>query len=143
MKLYHIHLAFFCALTINAIVTHSELTQLTPPFSCDSSNPSTNSYQFCDTSLPIHQRVDDLVTRLTLDEKITQLVNSAAAIPRLGVSAYEWWSEGLHGISRHGKGVRFNGTVRSATMFPQVILTAASFDSLLWYRIAQVSSLPS
>ncbi|XP_074379564.1 putative beta-D-xylosidase 7 [Apium graveolens] len=139
MNLSLTFVAFLFAFTINAIVIHAESTQLTqpPPFSCDSSNPSTKSYQFCNTSLPIHQRVDDLVTLLTLDEKITQLINSAAAIPRLGVSAFEWWSEGLHGISRHGKGVRFNGTIRSATMFPQVILTAASFDSLLWYRIAQ------
>ncbi|KAL7127788.1 hypothetical protein ABFS83_14G274600 [Erythranthe nasuta] len=108
-----------------------------PPFSCDASNPSTNSLPFCNTRLPITTRASDLVSRLTLDEKVQQLVNTAAAVPRLNISAYEWWSEGLHGVSRHGRGVRFNGTVTSATMFPQIILTAASFDSHLWYRVAQ------
>lgn len=110
-----------------------------PPFSCDSSNPLTTSYPFCNSSLSIPQRVGDLVSRLTLEEKISQLVNSAAAIPRLNISAYEWWSEALHGVSRHGRGIRFNGTVHAATMFPQTILSAASFDERLWYRIGQVS----
>ncbi|XP_015071729.1 probable beta-D-xylosidase 7 [Solanum pennellii] len=108
-----------------------------PPFSCDSSNPNTSSYPFCNAALPIPQRVNDLVSRLTVDEKILQLVNGAPEIPRLGISAYEWWSEGLHGISRHGKGTLFNGTIKAATQFPQIILTASSFDENLWYRIAQ------
>ncbi|XP_051126370.1 probable beta-D-xylosidase 7 [Andrographis paniculata] len=108
-----------------------------PPFSCDLSNPSTNSLPFCNTKLPIDARAKDLVSRLTMDEKVQQLVNTAVSIPRLNVSAYQWWSEALHGVSRHGKGVRFNGTIKSATMFPQIILTAASFDSNLWYRVAQ------
>ncbi|XP_057786037.1 probable beta-D-xylosidase 7 [Salvia miltiorrhiza] len=109
----------------------------TPPFSCDPSNLSTNLFPFCNTSLPIAARVKDIVSRLTLDEKIQQLVNNAAAVPRLNISAYEWWSEALHGVSRHGKGVTFSGSIKSATMFPQIILSAASFDSQLWYRIAQ------
>ncbi|KAK3002475.1 hypothetical protein RJ639_022119, partial [Escallonia herrerae] len=118
------------------LLIHTESAR--PPFSCDSSNPSTRAYPFCNKTLPIPHRVQDLVTRLTLDEKVSQLVNSAPAIPRLGVSAYQWWSEALHGVSRHGKGVQFNGTIKSATMFPQVILTAGAFDSHLWYRIGQV-----
>ncbi|XP_039059380.1 probable beta-D-xylosidase 7 [Hibiscus syriacus] len=120
----------------------SESTQ--PPFSCDSSDPRTNSYPFCRTTLPITQRVQDLVSRLTLDEKISQLVNSAPAIPRLGIPDYQWWSEALHGVAyslRVTQGIRFNGTIRSATSFPQVILTAATFDAHLWYRIGQASPL--
>ncbi|KAK3438059.1 hypothetical protein EUGRSUZ_F02442 [Eucalyptus grandis] len=108
-----------------------------PPFSCDPSGPSTTSFPFCNASLPISQRAQDLVYRLTLDEKISQLVSSAPTIPRLGIPAYEWWSESLHGVSESGPGIRFNGTIRSATSFPQVILTAASFDANLWYRIGQ------
>ncbi|XVE60463.1 hypothetical protein DITRI_Ditri05aG0130600 [Diplodiscus trichospermus] len=111
-----------------------------PPFSCDSSDPLTKSYAFCKTSLPINQRVQDLISRLTLDEKISQLVNSAPAIPRLGIPGYEWWSEALHGVAfvaNISQGIRFNGTIQSATSFPQVILTAASFDPYLWYRIGQ------
>ncbi|MBA0623826.1 hypothetical protein Godav_009261 [Gossypium davidsonii] len=111
-----------------------------PPFSCDSTDPLTKSYKFCKTTLPINRRVEDLVSRLTLDEKISQLVNTAAAIPRLGIPGYEWWSEALHGVAfvaNISQGIRFNGTIRSATSFPQVILTAASFDPYLWYRIGQ------
>ncbi|MFQ6662827.1 hypothetical protein Gotur_030549 [Gossypium turneri] len=111
-----------------------------PPFSCDSTDPLTKSYEFCKTTLPINRRVEDLVSRLTLDEKISQLVNTAAAIPRLGIPGYEWWSEALHGVAfvaNISQGIRFNGTIRSATSFPQVILTAASFDPYLWYRIGQ------
>ncbi|MBA0745993.1 hypothetical protein Gogos_008546 [Gossypium gossypioides] len=106
-----------------------------PPFSCDSTDPLTKSYKFCKTTLPINRRVEDLVSRLTLDEKISQLVNTAAAIPRLGIPGYEWWSEALHGVAfvaNISQGIRFNGTIRSATSFPQVILTAASFDPYLW-----------
>lgn len=121
-----------------------------PLFACDPANPSTKSYLFCNTKLPINQRVKDLVSQLSLEEKISQLTNSAPPIPRLGVPAYEWWSESLHGVSRHGRGYRFNGTfaengtifngtatIKAATMFPQIILTASSFDAQLWYRIAQ------
>ncbi|GAV59275.1 Glyco_hydro_3 domain-containing protein/Glyco_hydro_3_C domain-containing protein/Fn3-like domain-containing protein, partial [Cephalotus follicularis] len=110
-----------------------------PPFSCHSTDPSTKTYSFCQTKLPINQRVRDLVSRLTLDEKISQLVNSAPPIPRLGIPGYQWWAEALHGVADVGPGVRFNGSIHSATSFPQVILTAASFDSYLWYRIGQVT----
>ncbi|XP_039070131.1 probable beta-D-xylosidase 7 [Hibiscus syriacus] len=111
-----------------------------PPFSCDSSDPLTKSYPFCKTTLPTNQRVQDLISRLTLDEKISQLVNTAVAIPRLGIPGYEWWSEALHGVAfvaNISQGIRFNGTIQSATSFPQVILTASSFDPYLWYRIGQ------
>ena len=110
-----------------------------PPYACDSANSATRSLPFCRAELPIGRRASDLVSRLTLDEKISQLVNSAPAIPRLGVPAYEWWSEALHGVADAGPGVRFTGAIPAATSFPQVILTAASFDDRLWYRIGQVS----
>ncbi|GFP79952.1 probable beta-d-xylosidase 7 [Phtheirospermum japonicum] len=112
-----------------------------PPFSCDPTNPSTKSYSFCNTRLSIAERVLDLVSRLTLDEKISQLVNKASAIPRLGIPYYQWWSEALHGVAVATgveNGVSFNETVRAATSFPQVILTAATFDANLWYQIAKV-----
>jgi len=114
----------------------AESTQ--PPHSCDSSSNSPY-YAFCNTKLPIPQRAKDLVSRLTLDEKLAQLVNSAPAIPRLGIPKYQWWSEALHGVADAGLGIRFNGTIKSATSFPQVILTAASFDQNLWYNISKVS----
>ncbi|OIW02393.1 hypothetical protein TanjilG_04986 [Lupinus angustifolius] len=122
------------------LLTHYQLvfTESTqPPYSCDSSNPTTRSYPFCNPKLPIAQRAKDLVSRLTLDEKLSQLVNTAPSIPRLGIPSYQWWSEALHGVANAGPGIRFNGTIKSATSFPQVILTAASFDPNLWYQISK------
>ncbi|KAK7385285.1 hypothetical protein VNO78_31000 [Psophocarpus tetragonolobus] len=112
---------------------HAESTQ--PPYSCDSS--SNSPYPFCNTKLPISKRAQDLVSRLTLDEKLAQLINTAPAIPRLGIPSYQWWSEALHGVADVGFGIRFNGSIKSATSFPQVILTAASFDQNLWYQISK------
>lgn len=118
-------------------LTHAQFTHPPPPFACDWSNPSTRSYPFCNPKLPIKQRTRDLVSRLTLDEKLAQLVNSAPPIPRLGIPGYQWWSEALHGVGNVGRGIFFNGSISSATSFPQVILTAATFDSHLWYKIGQ------
>jgi hypothetical protein len=111
----------------------------TPPFSCDPSDPSTLNYAFCKTALPIEQRVQDLVSRLTVEEKIAQLGDVTPAIPRLGVPAYQWWSEALHGVAYGGRGsTNYDGVIKSATSFPQVILTGATFNPLLWYKIGQV-----
>ncbi|KAL6276736.1 hypothetical protein ACE6H2_020337 [Prunus campanulata] len=98
----------------------TESTQ--PRYACDSSQPSTSSYPFCKTALPINQRVQDLVSRLTLDEKISQRVNSAPPIPRLGIPSYDWWSEALHGVADVGKGINLYGTISNATSFPQSLL---------------------
>ncbi|CAI0546605.1 unnamed protein product [Linum tenue] len=130
-------LLFFLILLLPAAPTHQQQQQQ-PPFSCGAQSSTTTSLPFCNTKLPITQRAKDLVSRLTLDEKISQLVNTAPAVPRLGIPAYEWWSEALHGVGWVGKGIHFNGTISKATSFPQVILTAASFDAYQWYRIGQV-----
>ena len=81
---------------------------------------------YLDTALPIPQRVDDLVERMTLSEKIGQLYNDAPAIERLGVAKYDWWNEALHGVARAGK----------ATVFPQAIGLAATFDDQLLGEVA-------
>lgn len=91
------------------------------------------SMRFCDTSLSDEIRVFDLVSRLTLEEKVTQLVNTASAIPRLSIPAYEWWQEGLHGVAH----VSFGGSLPRATSFPLPILTTASFNKDLWNQIGQ------
>ncbi|KAI8548245.1 hypothetical protein RHMOL_Rhmol07G0258300 [Rhododendron molle] len=138
---------------INLLTTCLSLALLTPallpradsaqsPFACDESDPQTGPRHFCNPRLPVEDRARDLVSRLTVDEKVSQLVNTAAAVPRLGVPAYQWWSEALHGVAFIDgvpQGMRFNGAVRSATSFPQVILTASSFDEKLWYRIGQIN----
>lgn len=109
-----------------------------PQFACNPGNGLTRSLKFCRASLPIHVRVRDLIGRLTLQEKIRLLVNNAAAVPRLGIQGYEWWSEALHGVSNVGPGVKFGGAFAGATSFPQVITTAASFNESLWEQIGQV-----
>lgn len=81
-------------------------------------------------SFPIEQRVNDLVSRMTLEEKISQMMNGAAAIERLGVPEYEWWNEGLHGVARAGY----------ATVFPQAIGLAATWNTDLMYQVADVIS---
>jgi beta-glucosidase len=83
-----------------------------------------------DPKLPVEQRVNDLVSRMTVEEKASQLVHTAEAIPRLGVPAYNWWNEGLHGVARAG----------IATVFPQAIGMAATFDEPLMHQVADVIS---
>ncbi|HWF93198.1 MAG TPA: glycoside hydrolase family 3 C-terminal domain-containing protein [Terriglobales bacterium] len=80
--------------------------------------------------LPTAQRVDDLISHMTLDEKVSQLTHTADAIPRLGVPQYNWWNEGLHGVARAGY----------ATVFPQAIGMAATFDEPLMHKIASAIS---
>ncbi|XVF44988.1 hypothetical protein PTKIN_Ptkin02bG0169400 [Pterospermum kingtungense] len=112
----------------------------TQQFACDKNDPNTSQFPFCNTSLSYEVRAEDLVPRLTLQEKVQQLVNKASGISRLGVPAYEWWSEALHGVSNLGPGTRFNATVPGATSFPAVILSAASFNATLWFKMGQVVS---
>jgi beta-glucosidase len=85
---------------------------------------------FRDPKLPLETRVNDLVSRMTLEEKISQMMNAAAAIDRLGVPEYEWWNEALHGVARSGV----------ATVFPQAIGLSATFDAPLVQQVADVTS---
>src|SRR5438105_1480021 len=85
---------------------------------------------YLDPDLPFEGRAADLVSRMTLAEKVSQLVNDAPAIPRLGIPAYEWWNECLHGVARAGP----------ATVFPQAIGMAASFDPALMREVATAIS---
>ncbi|KAG2306877.1 hypothetical protein Bca52824_026625 [Brassica carinata] len=112
-----------------------------PDFACDvTRNPSLAGYGFCNTGLNVEARVTDLVRRLTLEEKIGFLVRKATGVSRLGIPDYNWWSEALHGVSDVGGGSNFTGPVPSDTSFPQVILTAASFNVSLFQAIGKVVS---
>jgi beta-glucosidase len=82
---------------------------------------------YLDPSLPAEQRAADLVHRMTLEEKASQLVNQARAIPRLNVPAYDWWSESLHGVLRNG-----------TTEFPEPIGLGATFDPATIHKMAVV-----
>lgn len=116
--------------------------QTSAVFACDvAKNPALAGYGFCDKSLSVEDRVADLVKRLTLQDKIGNLVNSAINVSRLGIPKYEWWSEALHGVSNIGPGTHFSSVVPGATSFPMPILTAASFNSSLFEAIGRVSEI--
>ena len=78
----------------------------------------TTTLPYMDSKLSPEQRAADLVHRMTLEEKASQLVNQARAIPRLKIPAYDWWSEALHGVAVDG-----------TTEFPEPVGLAATFDT--------------
>src|SRR3954470_19148316 len=78
------------------------------------------SFPMWNYELPMEQRVNDVVSRLTLEEKVMQMLNATPAIPRLGILAYDWWNETLHGVAR---------TPFRVTSYPQAIGMAATWDS--------------
>jgi beta-glucosidase len=84
---------------------------------------------YLDPALSPEKRAADLVSRMTLEEKVLQMQNSAPAIPRLGVPVYNWWNEALHGVAQ-----------RRATVFPEPIGLGAAFDPELVHRMADVIS---
>ncbi len=92
--------------------------------------PSTKTPPYLNTSLPFELRVENLISRMTLPEKIGQMLNECQAIPRHGISAYNYWSEGLHGVVGNGR----------ATVFPQAIGLAATWDPPLLRRIGNAIS---
>ena len=73
---------------------------------------------YLDPELPREQRIEDLLSRLTLEEKVGMMMNSSKPVERLGIPAYDWWNEALHGVARAGL----------ATVYPQAIGMAATFD---------------
>ncbi len=89
------------------------------------------SFPMWNPKLPIEKRVNDLVSRLTLEEKVKQMLNAAPAIPRLGIPAYDWWNEVLHGVAR---------TPFRVTSFPQAIGMAATWDTTSLKRMADYSA---
>src|SRR3981189_804890 len=112
---------FALLIVVPFVAVLSSVAQTTEPAS---------SLPYLNPSLSTHERVDDLVARMTLEEKASQLVNQARAIPRLQVPAYDWWSEALHGVANAG----------TATVFPEPIGLAATFDVPLIHEMAVVIS---
>lgn len=87
-------------------------------------------YPFRNPELPIDERIDDLIGRLTLDEKAAQMLNSTPAVEHLGIPPYDYWNEALHGVGRSG----------NATVFPQAIGLGATFDTDLALRVSTAIS---
>jgi len=87
-------------------------------------------YPFQNKNLSTDQRIHDLVGRLTLQEKVNEMLYNAPGVPRLGVPQYNWWNEALHGVGRSGR----------ATVFPQAIGLAATFNDDLVFEEANVIS---
>lgn len=87
-------------------------------------------FRFNNPSLPIDARVQDLISRLTLEEKIEQMMNSTPEIKRLNIAPYDYWNEALHGVGRSGV----------ATVFPQAIGLGATFDTDLAYKVSSAIS---
>ncbi|MFL7791104.1 MAG: glycoside hydrolase family 3 N-terminal domain-containing protein, partial [Anaerolineae bacterium] len=85
---------------------------------------------YLNPAFSIDERVDDLVSRMTIKEKVSQMGNEAAAIKRLGIPEYDWWNEALHGVARAG----------IATVFPQAIGLASTWNPDLIYQMAEVIS---
>jgi len=109
--------AVFSILTLSLIVSSFySRAQQTPPFRND--------------QVPIKERIDNLLSLLTLEEKISLLGYEARGVPRLGIPAYNWWNEGLHGVARAGE----------ATIFPQAIGLAATFNDSLMLQVSDVIS---
>jgi len=127
MRLHHAVLAIVFLLPLSTI---AQAPTQTPAPPTEDQIRAAAAMPFRNSSLPIDKRVDDLVSRLTLEEKVSQLIDRAAPIPRLDIPAYNWWNEGLHGIARSG----------FATLFPQAIGNAATWDAPLIHSIGEVVS---
>jgi len=94
------------------------------------STEKTEKNDFSNPDVPIEERLEDLLSRLSIEEKIRQLSNSAPGIDRLGIPPYNYWNESLHGVARNGR----------ATVFPQGIAMAATWDQKLVFRMANAIS---
>ncbi len=107
---------------------HTESPTVADEATSAASNQDKLAYK--DPTLSIEKRVDDLISRMTLEEKISQMLNNAPAIERLDVPQYDWWNECLHGVARAG----------IATVFPQAIGLAATWNTDLIHRVATAIS---
>jgi beta-glucosidase len=122
MRMFHLHFRALLSLLFVSIL-------LSPH--AHAQHPSgTQAFPFTNPALPVDQRVSDLIGRMSLEEKVSQMRDHAPAIPRLGIPKYDWWNEGLHGVAFAGY----------ATNFPQVIGMAATWDTNLVHRMGETIS---
>src|SRR5919205_2984373 len=112
----------------SALLCLGSIFLLSLPAGAQSTKTGTPDY--LNPRLPVEQRVNDLVSRMTLEEKVSQMMNKSAAIERLNVPAYDWWNEALHGVAYAG----------NATVFPQGIGLGATWDEELIRSVADAIS---
>ncbi|WCJ17956.1 beta-xylosidase 3 [Euphorbia peplus] len=135
---FQLFLFVLCLFCFHSFISESEADSK-PVFACDvTKKPYLSTFAFCNASLSTKGRVEDLVERLTLKEKIRFLVDQAPSVDRLGIPRYWWGSEALHGVGAFY--TKFSPSIPGSTTFPQVILTAASFNASLFQAIAKVVS---
>ncbi|AEO60531.1 glycoside hydrolase family 3 protein [Thermothelomyces thermophilus ATCC 42464] len=106
----------------------------------DCTKPPLSDIKVCDRTLPEAERAAALVAALTDEEKLQNLVSKAPGAPRIGLPAYNWWSEALHGVA-HAPGTQFRdgpGDFNSSTSFPMPLLMAAAFDDELIEAVGDV-----
>ncbi|KAL2156745.1 hypothetical protein VTH82DRAFT_1491 [Thermothelomyces myriococcoides] len=96
----------------------------------DCANGPLRSNTVCDTSASPAARAAALVEAMNTNEKLANLINNSPGVSRLGLSAYQWWNEALHGVA-HNRGITWGGEFSAATQFPQAITTSATFDDAL------------
>ncbi|WP_228851429.1 glycoside hydrolase family 3 C-terminal domain-containing protein [Aegicerativicinus sediminis] len=122
----------FLTLISAVLITCKESTESSPQIDSEeiSTTEETLDFPFYNTELTIDERVVDLISRLTLEEKILQMMNGTPAIERLGIPPYDYWNEALHGVGR----------AAAATVFPQAIGLGATFDPDLTYRVSSAIS---
>ena len=90
-----------------------------------------SGWPICDTTLGLDERAADIVSRMSLADKISATVSSTPALPSVNLGQYQWWSEATHGIS--GPGVHHNGSLPGATNTALPITTSCSFNRSLWH----------
>src|ERR1700756_151585 len=115
--------AFYLLFLLSILPTQSASAQN----KSDSAQPH---FPWMDPSLPVDKRVDALLSRMTLEQKVSQMRDHSPAIPSLGVPKYDWWNEGLHGVAFAGY----------ATNFPPVIGMSATWDTKLVHQMAETIS---
>jgi len=117
-------------LIMSLIILSCNTDQKTSAQTIEKEEISNPDFLFYDTSLSVDERVADLISRLSLEEKAAQMMNSTPAIERFGIPPYDYWNEALHGVGR----------ASAATVFPQAIGIGATFDADLAYRISNAIS---
>ncbi len=121
---------YFCGCLLKYIIMKIKSILLITALCAHTASINAQLPAYKNTSLPIEQRVDNLIGQMTLEEKIGQMMNNAPEIERLNIPAYNWWNECLHGVARAGW----------ATVFPQAIGLAATFDKDAILKTASIIS---